>query len=72
VDCPYKGLASFGEGDAAFFFGRQREARIVTSNLRTSRLTVLYAAGGVGKTSLLRAGVAHPLRLAGRRIQQRN
>ena len=38
MDCPYRGLAAFGEEDAALFFGRQRESRIVTSNLRTARL----------------------------------
>jgi WD40 repeat protein len=34
----------------------------VLANLVASRLTVLYGASGVGKTSLLRAAVAHSLR----------
>ena len=35
---------------------------MVVANLLASRLTVLYGASGVGKTSLLRAAVAHSLR----------
>jgi WD40 repeat protein len=61
---PYKGLAPFedSELDALLFFGREREAEIVASNLLASRLTVLYGPSGVGKSSLLRAGVARRLR----------
>jgi Flp pilus assembly CpaF family ATPase len=61
---PFKGLASFGEGeyDRRFFFGREREAEIVAANLMAARLTVLYGPSGVGKSSLLRAGVAQRLR----------
>jgi WD40 repeat protein len=58
---PYKGLAPYGTEDAAFFFGRERERRIISANLRTSRLTLLYGPSGVGKTSVLHAGVAHSL-----------
>ena len=61
---PFKGLAPFQdtELDALLFFGREREREIVLANLMASRLTVLYGASGVGKTSLLRAAVAHSLR----------
>ena len=60
---PYKGLAPFedSELDAALFFGRERERGVITANLLASPLTVLYGASGVGKSSLLRAGVAHEL-----------
>src|SRR4051812_20543331 len=63
-DGPYKGLARFDDSelDERFFFGRDRETEIVTSNLVASRLTVLYGPSGVGKSSLLRAGVARRLR----------
>jgi WD40 repeat protein len=63
---PYKGLAPFEDSalDALLFFGREREIEVIVANLMAARLTVLYGASGVGKTSLLRAGVAHRLRRA--------
>jgi WD40 repeat protein len=59
---PYVGLVPYTEDDASFFFGRDSEKSIVTANLRGSRLTLLYGPSGVGKTSLLQAGVVHDLR----------
>jgi WD40 repeat protein len=59
---PYKGLSSYAEADATFFFGREEETSIIAANLVASRLTLLYGASGVGKSSLLRAGVALRLR----------
>jgi WD40 repeat protein len=59
---PYKGLVPYSEADAAFFFGRSTERDIVVANLLASRLTLLYGASGVGKSSLLQAGVASYLR----------
>lgn len=59
---PYKGLIPYSEEDANFFFGREPEREIITANLMASRLTLLYGASGVGKSSVLRAGVAHHLR----------
>ena len=61
---PFKGLSSFQdtELDALLFCGREREREVVVANLLASRLTVLYGASGVGKTSLLRAAVAQSLR----------
>ena len=63
-DSPYKGLARFDDSelDERFFFGRDRETEIVASNLIASRLSVLYGPSGVGKSSLLRAGVVRRLR----------
>jgi WD40 repeat protein len=61
---PYKGLVPFEDSglDALLFFGRERESAIIAENLLAARLTVLYGPSGVGKTSVLRAGVAHRLR----------
>ena len=61
---PYKGLTPFedSELDVLFFFGRERERQLIDANLMASRLTVLYGETGVGKSSVLRAGVAHHLR----------
>ena len=61
-ETPYVGLVPYREEDSGFFFGRDDERRIVAANLRASRLTVLYGPSGVGKTSLLQAGVVHDLR----------
>jgi WD40 repeat protein len=54
---PFKGLVPFSEEDAPFFFGRENETRIICANLRTRPLTLLYGPTGVGKSSLLNAGV---------------
>jgi WD40 repeat protein len=61
---PYKGLAAFEDSavDALFFFGRDRDSQVIAANLMASRVTVLYGPTGVGKTSVLRAGVAYKLR----------
>ncbi|MGH3708259.1 MAG: WD40 repeat domain-containing protein [Pseudonocardiaceae bacterium] len=56
-ECPYVGLVPFGEADAPYFFGRRRDCDVVVANLTACRLTLLYAASGVGKSSVLRAGV---------------
>lgn len=62
AESPYKGLMPYSEEDAAFFFGRESEQKIIIANLLASRLTVLYGKSGVGKSSVLRAGVSHALR----------
>ena len=61
---PYRGLTPFEDSDldVLFFFGRERERELIEANLMASRLTVLYGETGVGKSSVLRAGVAHHLR----------
>ena len=61
---PYKGLAAFEDSDldALMFFGRERESEVIAANLMAARITVLYGPSGVGKSSILRAGVAHRLR----------
>jgi formylglycine-generating enzyme required for sulfatase activity len=57
VESPFVGLVPYTEQDARFFFGREREQRVIIANLFASRLTILYGASGVGKSSVLRAGV---------------
>ncbi|HEX5923288.1 MAG TPA: CHASE2 domain-containing protein [Baekduia sp.] len=69
---PYIGLDYFVEEDAGLFFGRDSERKRIIGNLRASRLTLLYAESGVGKSSLLRAGVSARIRqLAARSITER-
>jgi hypothetical protein len=59
---PFPGLVPYSEENAAYFFGRDHDRAIISANLQASRLTVLYGASGVGKSSVLRAGVVHTLR----------
>src|SRR5689334_14510776 len=69
-ESPFQGLSFYTEGDARWFFGRATERKIILAHLRTARLTLLYAESGVGKSSLLRAGVSARLReLAMQNIQ---
>ena len=41
--------------------GRGREIATLAANLEVARFTLFYGPSGVGKTSLLRAGVVHNL-----------
>ena len=69
---PFVGLTSYAQENAPFFFGRDAEQRVLISNLRASRLTLLYAQSGAGKSSVLRAGAAAKLaELARRSVEQR-
>jgi WD40 repeat protein len=58
---PYKGLAPYGADDSSYFFGRNRERDVVIANVRARHLTVVYGESGVGKSSLLHAGVLSQL-----------
>jgi hypothetical protein len=61
ISSPYRGLTPYTEEDSAFFFGRERECSVIIDNLIASRLTLIYGATGVGKSSMLRAGVCRRL-----------
>lgn len=65
---PFVGLQSYTEQDARFFFGRDDEEEIIIANLYGERLTVLYGPGGVGKSSVVDAGVVYRLRQKQRRV----
>lgn len=64
---PYKGLSPYSETDRLFFFGREEDREKIIDNLTTWRLTILYGESGVGKSSVLQAGVAYHLRQAAQR-----
>jgi len=59
---PYQGLTPFDERDKAYFFGREKDARLIAADLFASAVSILYGASGVGKSSVLRAGVVPLLR----------
>ncbi len=60
----YKGTTPFQdqEIDRKTFFGRAREGRSLLSLVLAEKLVVLFAKSGMGKTSLLNAGLVKPLR----------
>lgn len=68
---PYKGLVPYTDSDAALFFGRDAERSIIVANLRSSRFTLLYGPSGVGKSSVVGAGVVHFLRQRARQNLQK-
>lgn len=55
---PWPGMRPYREQDAAFYFGRSAEVEDLLARTERSLLTLLYARGGLGKTSLVRAGLA--------------
>jgi WD40 repeat protein len=62
IRCPYFGLQPATENDTDYFFGRESDRQIIKTNLYGQPLTVLYGTSGVGKSSLLLAGVVPQLR----------
>jgi len=54
---PWPGLAFYTEQDQLSFFGREQESADLFRLLQRDTLTVLFGRSGLGKTSLLRAGL---------------
>jgi hypothetical protein len=67
---PFKGLEPFSERDAAFFFSRDAERDMILGSLMAARLLLLYGPSGVGKSSLVHAGLVHELREIARSNQE--
>lgn len=59
---PWPGLISFTEADHSFFFGREREVVELARMIRQETATVFFGKSGLGKSSILRAGVSPLLR----------
>jgi hypothetical protein len=62
---PWLGLVSFTEETRAFFFGREQEVAELSRRVQGKLLTVLFGNSGLGKTSILRAGLVPRLRERG-------
>ena len=66
LESPYRGLNAFEDGEEGLFFGREAAAESILARLTARRsapgIFVVSGASGVGKSSLLRAGVLPRLR----------
>ena len=59
---PWLGLASFTEETREYFYGREDEVAELARRVQRKLLTVLFGQSGLGKTSILRAGLVPRLR----------
>jgi hypothetical protein len=62
---PWLGLSSYTEETRAYFHGRDEEAAELARRVQRKNLTVLFGQSGLGKTSLLKAGLVPRLRNEG-------
>lgn len=62
---PWLGLASFTEETRGYFYGREEEVGELGRRVQRKLLTVLFGQSGLGKTSILRAGIVPRLRPEG-------
>ena len=62
---PWLGLASFTEETRQYFYGREEEVAELARRVQRKLLTVLFGQSGLGKTSILRAGIVPRLRPEG-------
>ena len=62
---PWLGLASFTEETRGYFYGREDEIAELARRVQRKLLTILFGQSGLGKTSILRAGIVPRLRPEG-------
>jgi hypothetical protein len=59
---PYRGLQTFDEGHAEFFFGRDADVQRLLEKLKATSFLAVLGPSGSGKSSLARAGLVPALR----------
>src|SRR5947208_10257826 len=59
---PWLGLASFTEETRSYFYGREEEVAELARRVQRKPITILFGQSGLGKTSILRAGIVPRLR----------
>ena len=59
---PWPGLLPFGEEDWKYFHGRDFETEMLHRRVERERLTILFGPSGLGKSSILQAGLFPLLR----------
>jgi len=64
-ESPWLGLQSFTEETQRYFFGRTAELQEIFERVLHKPLTILFGQSGLGKTSLIEAGLIPNLREAG-------
>jgi tetratricopeptide (TPR) repeat protein len=62
---PWLGLDSFSEETRQYFHGREEEVGELARRVQRKTLSVLFGQSGLGKTSILRAGIVPRLRKEG-------
>lgn len=65
VTCPYRGLLPYDTEDADSFFGREADVAACLRKLRDARVLAVVGPSGIGKSSLVRAGVVASLLRSG-------
>jgi tetratricopeptide (TPR) repeat protein len=65
---PYPGLRPFERHERDFFFGRDRDAELLSNKIFASRLTLLFGQSGRGKSSLLRTLLIPQMEAEGARV----
>ncbi|MDP2103675.1 MAG: hypothetical protein Q8K26_01995 [Candidatus Gracilibacteria bacterium] len=60
---PWLGLNSYAEETQVYFFGRDAEISEIFTRVRENSLTILYGQSGLGKSSLLGAGLLPKLKV---------
>ena len=68
-ECPYRGLRAYEESDADSFFGREDEVARCLAQLEERGVLAVVGPSGIGKSSLVRAGVATALARLGCEVQ---
>ncbi len=63
--CPYRGLFTFQEQHAAYYFGRDNFARKLVSSVEKEPLIAIIGVSGSGKSSVVMAGLVPNLRASG-------
>ena len=58
----YPGTRPFEEKDSHLFFGRSQDIERLYNRIFVEKMTVLHGKSGLGKTSLLQAGILPKLR----------
>lgn len=68
--CPFQGLAPFDVNHGDWFFGREELTQTLVERVSQSRFCALVGSSGIGKTSLLRAGLMAQLQGTGQQQPQ--